>query len=275
MDPDRYCLEEAAPSGSSLFYATLFAGPRERAALVAIHALRQSLVGIVDSIADSNVRAHKLNWWSNEIMEARDGCARHPIALSITRHCGTPFWSRREVLAMLSAVGTVSAANGIVSVAARDRFCDDVGGGTARLCSTVRQIETGDAALKHVRVLGARLEAAALAGVPMVQSGLQRIPESVSGTPGQTAHGDSHNPERRLAEERIRVRNSLEDAIRDAPRGAGPAMLVYRTLALIQVAALANALRKRHRTVPPVASIAPIRKLWIAWRTARREGCDQ
>ena len=272
MDPDRYCLDEAAPSGSSLYYATLFTGPRERAALVAIHALRQTLVGIVDSIADSNVRAHKLNWWSNEIMEARDGRARHPVAVSVTRHCGTLLWSRPEVLAMLSAVGAVSAANGIVSVAARDRFCDDVGGGTARLCTTVTPFEPGVAVLDGIRALGAGIEAAVLAGVPVGQSGLQRIPESASGPPRQAAHRDSDSSARHVAAERVRARKSLEAAVRDAPRDAGPAMLVYRTLARIQIAALANTLRGRDRMGPRVASIAPIRKLWIAWRTARRDG---
>ena len=272
MDPDRYCLDEAAPSGSSLHYATLFTGSRERAALVAIHALRHTLVGIVESIADSNVRAHKLNWWSNEIMEARDGRARHPVTVSVTRHCGTLLWSRPEVLAMLSAVGAVSAANGIVSVAARDCFCDDIGGGTAQLCTTVTRFEPGDAALNDIRILGARLEAAVLAGVPIVQSGLQRIPGPASGIPQQAGRGGSDDSARQLAEERIRARKRLEDAVRDAPRGVGPAMLVYRILALIRIAALAKALRKQDRTAPPAASIAPIRKLWIAWRTARRDG---
>ena len=272
MDPDRYCLDEAAPSGSSLYYATLFAGPRERAALVAIHALRQTLVGIVESIADSNVRAHKLNWWSNEIMEARDGRARHPVTVSATRHCGTPLWSRPEVLAMLSAVGAVSAASGVVSAAARDCFCEDVGGGTAQLCTTVTRFESGGAALNGIRVLGARLESAVLAGVPIVQSGLQRIPEPTTDTLLQAALDDTGGSMRRLEEERIRARESLADAVRDAPQDAGPAMLVYRTLALIQIAALENAIRKRQRTAPRMASIAPIRKLWIAWRTARRDG---
>ena len=270
MDPDRYCLDEAAPAGSSLYYATLFVGPRERAAIVAVHALRQTLVGIVDSIADSHVRAHKLNWWSNEIMEARDGRARHPVAVSLTRHCGAPFWSRPEVLAMLSAVGDVSAADGMVSVGARDRFCDHVGGGAAQLCATVTRFAAGDPALNDLRRVGARLEAAVLAGVPIVQSGLRRVPESASGTARRTTRDGSDDSTRRFAEERIRARNSLENAIGDAPRGAGPAMLVYRTLALVQIAALANALRKRDRKVPP-ASIAPIRKLWIAWRAARRD----
>ncbi len=270
MDPDRYCLDVAAPAGSSLHYATLFVGPRERAALVAIHALRQTLVAIVDSIADSNVRAHKLNWWSNEIMEARDGRARHPVALSISRHCGTPFWSRPEVLAMLCAVGAVSAANGIRSMAARDRFCEDVGGGTARLCATFTPLESGHPALIDIHALGACLEAAALAGVPIVQSGLPRIPESASGTARQADHGDTDSTVPQVATERARARKSLEDAVRNSQPETTTAMLVYRTLAHIQIAALANALRTRDRAPRRAASIAPIRKLWIAWRTARR-----
>ena len=112
MDPDRYCLDAAAPPGSSLYYATLFAGSRERAAFVAVHALRHALLDIVDTIADVNVRASKLNWWSGEIIEARDGSPRHPVSLAITRSCGKPLWSRPEVLAMLGAVARVSAAGG-------------------------------------------------------------------------------------------------------------------------------------------------------------------
>ena len=108
--PNRHCLDEAAPSGSSLHYATLFIGPRERAALVAVHALRHTLFGIVDTVADPDVRARKLNWWSDEIMEARDERPRHPVAVAITRHCAAQLWRRPEVLAMLTAIGRASAA---------------------------------------------------------------------------------------------------------------------------------------------------------------------
>lgn len=270
MNPDRYCLEVAAPLGSSLHYATLFSGPRERAALVAVHALRQTLVGIVESVTDSNVRAHKLNWWSNEIMEAREGRGRHPVTRSVTHHCGIRLWSRPEVLAMLSAVCAVSAANGIVSAAARDRFCDDVGGGAARLCAIVTPFGPGEVGLNDIRVLGTRIETATLAGVPIVQSGLQRIPVSASGTSRQADNGDFEFSARQVAEERNRARISLEEAVRNTPQDARPAILVYRTLALIQVAALARALRNRDRMQVRAASISPIRKLWIAWRTARR-----
>ena len=275
MDPDRYCLDAAAPPGSSLYYATLFAGPGERAALVAVHALRHTLLEIVEDIADPNVRAHKLNWWSDEIMEAREGRARHPVAVALTRHGGEAFWRRPEVLAMLSAVAGVSAAGGLASVAARDRFCEDVGGGTARLCATVAAFEPGEAELSRLRTLGAVLEAATLAGIPNVRSGLERIPTPAP-TPdtrsGEAASIDPGNGTRRIVEERIRARDALADTAGNLPRRACPAMLVYRTLARIQLAALANALRRPSATAPAGASITPIRKLWIAWRTARQGG---
>lgn len=271
MDPDRYCVDEAAPPGSSLHYATLFAGARERAVLVAVHALRHVLLAIVDSVADPNVRARKLNWWSDEVMEARDGQARHPVAIAITRHCGALLWHRPEVLAMLSAVAGVSAANGLASEAARDRFCEDVGGSTAQLCAAAVASEPGDVAPNDIRALGTALEKAMLAGAPIARSGLQRIPDPSEGTRRRTGRGDSNAGAQPIVEERIRARETLADTVRGMPRGAGPVMLVYRSLAHIQLAALANALRKPARAAPPVASITPIRKLWIAWRTARRD----
>ena len=273
MDPERYCLDAAAPPGSSLYYATLFAGPGERAALVAVHALRHTLLEIVEGIADPNVRAHKLNWWSDEIMEAREGRARHPVAVALARHGGDGFWHRPEVLAMLSAVACVSAAGGFASVAARDRFCEDVGGGTARLCATVAAFEPDGAVLDRFRTLGGVLEAATLAGVPNVRSGLERIPapapDARSGEAASVAPGDGA---RRIVMERVRARDALAHTTGNLPRRACPAMLVYRTLARIQLAALANAIRKPVATVPAGASITPIRKLWIAWRTARQGG---
>ena len=349
MAPDRYCLDEAAPPGSSLHYATLFLDPRERAAFVAVHALRHTLLGILDAIADPDVRAHKLNWWSSEIMEARDGRARHPVAVAITRHGTTRIWRRPEVLAMLTATGRVSAAGGFESEAARDRFCEDVGGGTARLCAAAVAAAvaagasgtSGDTsgatsgtsgtagAGDDVGALGSALEYAMLAGAPTARSGLTRIPKATSNAPecmehdtpnagpgygpvagrspgrigrggldaaapqatrkeidgdggpgamprravGKQSGGVSGNPApHRIAAERARARQALADAVRDAPLRAGPVGLVYRTLAHIQLAALAGALRKPAPEAPLSASITPIRKLWIAWRTARRIG---
>ena len=269
MDPDRYCLDAAAPPGSSLYYATLFAGTRERAAFVAVHALRHALLDIVDTIADANVRASKLNWWSGEIMEARDGSPHHPVSLAITRNCGKPLWSRPEVLAMLSAVARVSADDGIASEAVRDTFCIHVGGGTARLCMAAVESESGDGARDQIGALGAALEGAMLAGAPSVHSGLRRLPTSAPDSSGRVDHDESGSGPEQIAEERARARQALADAIGGVPPRAGPATFVYRTLAHIQLAALAQALRRPAGTAPLVASVSPIRKLWIAWRVSR------
>ena len=330
MDPDRYCLDEAAPPGSSLHYATLFADPRERAALVAVHALRHVLLGVLDTVADPDVRARKLNWWSNEVMEARDGRPRHPVAVAITRHGAARFWRRPEVLAMLTAIGRVSAAGGFESEAARDRFCEDVGGGTERLCAAAAAAgpsgtsgtsgpsgtagTSGTSGTSGARddagSLGSALEYAMLAGAPTARSGLVRIPDATSNAPQRMKYDTpdpgpgyrpaaGHSPERigrggpdaaarriaggragggsgataqRIAEERARAHRALAGALRDLPLRAGPVALVYRTLAHLQLAALAGALRKPAPEAPLQASITPIRKLWIAWRTARGAG---
>lgn len=270
MDPDRYCVDQAAPPGSSLHYATLFAAARYRAVVVAVHAFRHVLLAIVDTIAEPEVRARKLNWWSDEVMEARDGRARHPVAIAITHHCGTRFWRRPEVVTVLSAVAGASAASGPPSEAARDRFCADVGGGTARLCATAVAGQLGEVVPAGIGGLGTALEGAVLAGAPIARSGQQRIPDPAPGARNRSTGDHRDGRALRIAEERIRASTVLSAALREAQRESGPVMLVYRTLADIQLAALTSALRKPAGVAPSVASIAPIRKLWIAWRTARR-----
>ena len=263
MDPDRYCIDQAAPPGSSLHYATLHAGARQRGAIVAIHALRHALVDIIESIADANVRAPKLNWWSGEILHARDGRPRHPVSVAIARHCGRGLWRRPEVLALLSAVARASAEDGFASEAARDEFCEQVGGGAARMCMAA----AGGDAPHDIGAIGVALERAILAGTPSVRSGLRRIPISAPDPATGIEHGGT-DPEH-IAAERARAHRTLADAVRVTPRRAEAVALVYRTLAHIHLAALAAALRKPAGKAPATVSISPIRKLWIAWRASR------
>ena len=235
---------------------------------------------------------------------------------------------------MLSAIARASAAGGFESGAARDRFCEDVGGGTAELCAAVTA--TGSNPPDDVRALGAALEAAMLAGAPSVRSGLKRIPEASPELPGRigpevpgtTARGaagermdgglgraarrtgngrtggspgagaresageragdvpdaaarraggqriedDSRGAARRIAEERVRAHRMLAGVAREVPERAGPVALAYLILAHIQLAALERALRKPSPALQLPASITPLRKLWIAWRTALRAG---
>ena len=269
MDPDRYCLDAAAPPGSALYYATLFAGARERAALVSVHALRHVLLDIVETVADANVRASKLNWWSGEIVDARDGSPHHPVALAIARNCGRRLWRHPEVFAMLAAVARVSAGGGIATEAARDEFCADVGGGTAGLCMAAVGFEAGGDGRERVRALGAALEGAMLASVPSVRSGLRRLPVPAPDSAGRADPDRSGGGPERIAEARARARQALADALRGARLPSGPVALVYRTLAHVQLAALARALRKPAAKAPLVTSVSPVRKLWIAWRASR------
>ena len=272
MDPDRYCVDLAAPPGSSLHYATLWAGARERDAIVAIHAFRHSLVAIIETIADSHVRATKLNWWSGEILHARDGRPRHPVSAAIALHCGKRLWRRAEVLAMFAAVARASAEDGFASEAARDEYCGHVGGGAARLCMAATA--AGNDAPREFDALGAALERALLAGTPSVRSGMRRIPTSASEPAAGAGHGGPGAGPGPIAEERARAHEALADAVRDTPLRAEPTVPIYRTLAHLQLAALAAALRKPAGRAPSAASISPIRKLWIAWRASRATGRD-
>ena len=168
---------------------------------------------------------------------------------------------------MFAAVARVSAEDGFASEAARDEFCEHVGGGAARLCMAATA--AGSDAPRELDALGAALERALLAGAPSVRSGMRRLPAPASEPAGGAGHGGPGAGSGPIAEERARAHEALAEAVRDTPSRAEPAVLVYRTLAHLQLAALAAALRKPAGVAPSTASISPIRKLWIAWRASR------
>ena len=176
-NPDRHCAGQAAPPGSSLHYATLYAGTRERGAIVAVHALRHALVDVVDTIADANVRAAKLNWWSGEILHARE---RPPAPPGFGGGCP----ALRKV-ALAPPGGARHALGGRPGVG-RGRI--RVRGGTGRVLRACRRrarrglcmaaTAAGGYAPHDIGAIGVALERAILAGTPSVRSGLRRVPIS-------------------------------------------------------------------------------------------------
>ena len=82
-DAERYCLDKAAPRGSSLHYGLLFLAPEKRLALTAFHALCRELDDIIDECRDAQVARLKLAWWGEEIERLFTGAPRHPVTRTL------------------------------------------------------------------------------------------------------------------------------------------------------------------------------------------------
>jgi phytoene synthase len=83
MDPDQYCQEKAAASGSSFYYSFRFLPKDKRRAITALYAFCREVDDVVDECSDANVARTTLNWWRTQVADIYDGKPQHPVAQAL------------------------------------------------------------------------------------------------------------------------------------------------------------------------------------------------
>lgn len=83
MNPDDYCQQKAAASGSSFYYSFLFLPPERRRAITALYAFCREVDDVVDECHDPQVAAAKLDWWRLELARLYAGKAEHPVTQAL------------------------------------------------------------------------------------------------------------------------------------------------------------------------------------------------
>lgn len=84
MTPEEYCQDKAARSGSSFYYSFRFLPKQQREAITALYAFCREIDDIVDDDrADTNIAKTKLDWWRDEIARLFHGQPTHPVALAL------------------------------------------------------------------------------------------------------------------------------------------------------------------------------------------------
>jgi phytoene synthase len=78
MDPNKYCEDKAAASGSSFYYSFMFLPKDKRRAITALYAFCREVDDIVDECADELVARTTLNWWRTQVAEIYGGTPQHP-----------------------------------------------------------------------------------------------------------------------------------------------------------------------------------------------------
>lgn len=83
MNPDQYCQDKAAASGSSFYSSFRFLPPEKRRAITALYAFCREVDDVVDECTDENVARTTLNWWRNEVDAIYGGTPQHPVAQAL------------------------------------------------------------------------------------------------------------------------------------------------------------------------------------------------
>ena len=83
MNPDQYCQEKCANSGSSFYYSFLFLPIERRHAIMALYAFCHEVEEVLDKCHDISIASTKLTWWRHEIERVANGQPTHPVGLAL------------------------------------------------------------------------------------------------------------------------------------------------------------------------------------------------
>jgi phytoene synthase len=83
MDPNQYCQDKAAASGSSFYYSFMFLPPDKRRAITALYAFCREVDDVVDECSDEQIARTTLNWWRGQVAEIYGGKPQHPVAIAL------------------------------------------------------------------------------------------------------------------------------------------------------------------------------------------------
>lgn len=85
MTPEEYCQNKTAKSGSSFYYSFLFLPPVKRKAITAVYAFCREVDDVVDDCVNTDIAQRKLDWWQNEISQLYKQQAQHPVTIALSK----------------------------------------------------------------------------------------------------------------------------------------------------------------------------------------------
>ncbi|MFO1412842.1 MAG: presqualene diphosphate synthase HpnD [Burkholderiales bacterium] len=275
MTPDEYCQQKAAQSGSSFYYSFLFLPAPQRRAITALYAFCREVDDVVDEVSDADVARTKLAWWRQEIARTFDGTPQHPVAQALVPVV-------REVALPLAHFETVIDGMAMdleharyVDFAALELYCHRVAGVVGLMSAEIFGY-TDPATRGYARDLGIAFqltnicrdvgEDARRGRIYLPQEDLARFkvaPSSLlQGQPSDEFRALMAFEVERAQAWYAKAFDQLPAADRKAQRAGLVMAAIYRQL-------LSEIARDGYQVLDRRTSLTPLRKLWIAWKTAR------
>jgi 15-cis-phytoene synthase len=277
MNPDQYCQRRAAASGSSFYYSFLFLPPEQRRAILALYAFCREVDDVVDDCQDPGVARLKLQWWREEIGRAFQGSPQHPVTRALQpqlERYNLPEEYFREIIdGMQMDLDQARYAD----FSALALYCHRVAGVVGLLAAeifgyqdrgTLHYATDLGTALQLTNILRDVREDARRGRIYLPQDELRRAGVEEE----DILHGVSTPPlHSLLAQQAARARDYYQRAEQALPEVDRPAQRSGLIMSRIYSTLLDEIEADGFRVLERRVALTPLRKLWIAWRTLRRE----
>lgn len=276
QNSDEYCAQKAAPAGSSAYYALRQAPASRQPFLTALFALRRELEETVKDTSDPTIGRTKLAWWQKETAALAAGQPSHPVSHALAAHCS-------DIAAEAPMLRTLLAGFEMDLDQARyldfpnlTRYVERVGGAFANAVAraTAREPQRAEqwaGALGNALMLAQFVQElgndARHGRIYLPIDELQRY-----GVTAAELINRKYSPafSELMRFQTNRARDTLHAALAGIPAAERATQRTLRAQAAMSLALLDEIERDDFQVLHQRIALTPIRKLWIAWRAARK-----
>lgn len=276
-DALAYCEDKAASSGSSFYYAFRFLPDDRRRAITALYAFCREVDDVVDECSDPGVARLKLQWWRDEIGRLFDALPQHPVTQALHEPIRQRNLPREYFLEIIDGMEMDLDRHRYEGWKDLALYCHRVAGVVGLLSAeifgyvnrqTLKYAGELGIAFQLTNILRDVREDARRGRIYLPREALEEY-----GVDEQDILSYRHTPQVQalLADALERARAHYRKALTLLPDEDRYAQRSGLIMAAIYQATLDEIERDGLRVLERRIALTPLRKLWIAWRTARRE----
>ena len=272
MTPQSYVQNKAASSGSSFYYAFLFLPPQKRSAITAFYAFCREVDDVVDEALESGVAQAKLAWWKQEVINAFDGQAQHPVMQALMPLTGSFQIKAQQLNSIIEGCEMDLTQTRYLDAPALRTYCHLVAGVVGEVSAQIFG-QTNPLTMQYAHALGQALQMTniirdvgedALRGriyipIDTLQKFDVKAHEILNRIDSPRFQNLMHN----LAQQtHLLYEEAFGLLPKEDSRAQKPGLMmasIYRTLLKEIEAAKFPVLHQR-------VALTPIRKLWLAWK---------
>lgn len=277
MNPDDYCQNKAAPPGSSRYYSLMSLPEDKRRAVTALYAFCHEVQEIPVECQDPGVARTKLQWWRDEVQRLFEGRPRHPACQGLAAAAPDHRLAREHFVEIIDGVDMDVDRFSYPTFQDLALYCHRVSSMSCLISAELLGIDDRQT-LRYAHDLGTALQLTRIIRNIRRDGGRGRIYlpldelNDYGVRPEDLMAGRGSDNARRLIEHQVRRAHGYFDAALDnLPETDRYGQRSGIVLAELRRATLREIEADGCRVWDRRIRLTPVRKLWIAWRTQRRE----
>ncbi len=274
MTPDQYCESKVAQSGSNLVAAFKILAPQPRAAITALYAFCREVDDVVDECTEVDLAAIKLAWWAEEIERLFQGEPQHPVGKALLPRIEQHQLPKQHFLEIIEGCRMDLAQNRYARWEDLDLYCDRVAGAVGLLSARIFG-EVNQATLDYALLLGRALQYTNIirdvgddARRGRIYIPVQALQDFSVDAASILRFEHSAAFESMMADMAARAHRLYDQALGLLPPNQRTAQRPGLIMASIYRELLRLVESESFRVLHQRISVAPARKLWLAWKAS-------